>query len=144
MRAGPAVNSQLTTIAMWALGAFLAAALAWGAWAQWKLGALHTQLGECGGAQQGLADSIDANEAALRQCRLRLSEAHQGIEAARQAELAAQEYYEREIAHITESAEVERRARDEHYRQDCAAWADEPVCPAVADSLRRAASGDQD
>ncbi|MFW6024029.1 MAG: hypothetical protein ACOC8P_00230 [Dichotomicrobium sp.] len=142
---GKAAGLTLTGRAAWAAIGAVVLALGWAGWTQWRIGNLHEQLGECRGETGGVVDVANSNAAQLTVCQRRLEAEIEGRELAEQAEREANRQLESETERRRDVAERERAARREAYdHQDCADWARQPVCPDIADSLRRAAGSDRD
>jgi hypothetical protein len=139
---GKAAKLSLTGRAAWIAIGIVVAALSWAGWTQWRIGNLHEQLGNCQGGTSAVADTATNNAEALADCQARLEEEVSQRLLAEEAERQANERLELETELRRDLAERERAARREAYdAEDCANWARQPVCPAVADSLRRAARG---
>jgi len=139
---GKAAKLSLTGRAAWIAIGIVVAALSWAGWTQWRIGNLHEQLGNCQGGAGAVADTATNNAEALADCQARLEEEVSQRLLAEEAERQASERLERETEQRRDLAERERAARREAYdAENCADWARQPVCPDVADSLRRAARG---
>jgi len=134
----------LTGKAGWAVlggGVALIAAIAgWGGLTYWQLQRAQDELAECAGDKRTLQNAAQGNATALDQCRLRLDAEleSQRLDLAAQAE--ASRVLEQRIREMAERAAEQRIERARIYDTDeCADWARGIVCPAIADSLRRAA-----
>ena len=130
--------------AAWVTLGVLLAALSWAGWSQWRINKLHERLGQAQAAIDTAVSAADNNRVQLHACAgrldgllddLRLSEEAQQRATAR---LAA----EAERRHVLARREADQRSKS--YDAECETWATDPVCPAVADSLRRAARGHRD
>src|SRR5690625_1556101 len=130
--------------AAWVTLGVLLAALSWAGWSQWRINKLHERLGQAQAAIDTAVSAADNNRVQLHACAgrldgllddLRLSDEAQQRATAR---LAAETERRQALARL----DTDRRSQTSDAARETGA--SDPVCPAVADSLRRAARGHRD
>lgn len=128
--------------AAWVTLGVLLAALTWAGWSQWRINGLHERIGQAHAAIDTAARAADSSRAALRVCIAGYEQTLADLALAQESERQANIRREQEAARLARLLERERDKRREAYENECEHWAAEPICPSVADSLRRAARGD--